>query len=98
MSCNQLDGNLTGSIGASFNTASIFAFFNEGSSPRVNSIVLNQTPPTSSLQGILTSSLQSSYHSFLGTYYDTESMYHTYELQASLSSSLDMCYFNPPLT
>jgi len=97
MSCNRINANLTASLNSNLATASLQALFLNQVNGKITNEALFLSTATSSIQASLTSSLQASYHGLL-SYIDTESYYHTYELIAELSSSLDMCYFNPPLT
>lgn len=98
MSCNRLSAILTSSLNSNLATSSLSSGYNNLFNPKFDYNSLFCTGPTSSFQASLTSSLQASYFALVTSLIDTESKYPTYLLTAELSSSLDMCYFNPPLS
>jgi len=96
MSCNQLNGTLTGSANATFASASLEAEFYNNIGDKINTVPVSLTISTPhQLQGTLTASLYASYNKFLGYYY-TQS-YHMTLLQGSLNNPvpLQLCIFEP---
>ena len=89
MSCNDLNGFLTGSANASIEAISLNAEFSNTLNPKFNDLPANLSFTNYNLEGMLTSSIKASFNITFGAQTNTWS-FHTYMLNGSLEEPVPL--------
>ena len=89
MSCNDLNGSLTGSANASIEVVSLNAEFSNLQNQKFNDIPANLSLTNYNLEGMLTSSIKASFNITFGAQTNTWS-FHTYMLNGSLEEPVPL--------
>lgn len=98
MACNEVNASLTSSLNTHGDGAiPLAAAFNNSANQKFLNVPLNLGSNPIQLVASLTSSIEASFRGELTNFYDTESLVHTYLLNASLDNPvpLEVCGFYP---